>query len=138
MGCFADGQFDVAIASHVLEHMAFAYFEPALREIRRVARYALIYLPYAGRHADLALVRRQHSLEYHFRLNIPPFWQLPSPSEANFADGQHYWEVGVRGCSRRTVTQIIRNHFTILRAYQNPHWLVSLNYVVASAAPAVP
>lgn len=138
MSCFGNGQFDVAIASHVLEHMAFPFFEPALREMSRVARHALVYLPYGGRHLELGLVRRQHEREYHLRLNIPPFWRQPSTSEARFADGQHYWEIGVRGCSRRRIAGMLAKHFTILRAYQNPHWLVSMNYVLASRASCEP
>ena len=53
MDCFADGQFDVVIASHVLEHMSYSLLDPALRELSRVARHALVYLPYAGRHIDI-------------------------------------------------------------------------------------
>jgi len=133
---FADGQFDAVVASHVLEHMAFGYFERALAEIGRVGRFALVYLPYAGRHWDLGVIRRQHLAEHHLRLNVPPFWRVPSATEARFAGGQHYWEVGIRGCSRRAITAIVARHFRILRAYQNPHWLVSWNYVLAG--PSAP
>src|SRR5258708_32879657 len=55
MSCFTNKQFDVVIASHVLEHMSFSYFDTALKELGRVAHHALIYLPFAGRHIDFGL-----------------------------------------------------------------------------------
>ncbi len=53
MSMFKAQQFDVAIASHVLEHLPIEYFEPALQEISRVSRSALIYLPVTGRSMQL-------------------------------------------------------------------------------------
>lgn len=132
MKCFAAKSFDVVIASHVLEHMSFALFDAGLREIARVGRYALIYLPYAGRHVELGLVWRQAYQEKRFVLNVPPFWRKPSLVEPRFAGGQHFWEVGVRGCSVRKIRSSIQTHFDVLAAYQNPDWLVSMNFVLAS------
>ena len=49
MAMFSDGKFDLCIASHVLEHLPFEYFEIALQEIARVSSHALVYLPYGVR-----------------------------------------------------------------------------------------
>ena len=53
MKMFANAQFDVVIASHVLEHLPVSYLEAAIAELARVAHYAIIYLPVAGRHGQL-------------------------------------------------------------------------------------
>jgi hypothetical protein len=134
MNCFKDKQFDVVIASHVLEHMSFNYFDTALKELARVANYALIYLPYAGRHIDLGLVLYQGSRERHLRINIEPFWRKPSLTEARFASGQHFWEIGVKGCTKAIIRKALDVRFEVLNAYQNPHWMVSMNYVLRSRA----
>ncbi|MSQ48411.1 MAG: class I SAM-dependent methyltransferase [Deltaproteobacteria bacterium] len=132
MSCFASKQFDVVIASHVLEHMSFSYFDTALKELARVAHYALIYLPYAGRHIDLGVILYQGSKERHLRVNIAPFWRKPSLTEARYASGQHFWEIGLSGCSKRTIRQAIEKRFEVLDAYQNPYWMVSMNFVLKS------
>jgi len=133
MSRFSDGQFDAVIASHVLEHMSYALFDAALSELARVARCALVYLPYAGRHIDLSFTGAR---EHHLRLNVPPFWRVPSLQTPRFSGGQHFWEIGVWGCSRRKIERDISKHFEIVSAYQNPFWLVSMNYVLESRAAA--
>src|SRR4051812_14446860 len=50
MDMFGNRSFDAIIVSHVLEHLAVPFLDPALEEIARVGRYALVYLPVAGRH----------------------------------------------------------------------------------------
>ena len=136
MSCFGDASFDVVIASHVLEHMAFSLLDAALREIARVGRHALVYLPYAGRHVDLSFTALQGWREHHVRLNVPPFWRRPSEDAPRFAGGNHFWEVGMWGCSRRTIRTHLERHFSVLDEYQNPHWLVSMNYVLRSRSAA--
>jgi hypothetical protein len=126
---FGDGQFDLVIASHVLEHMSFALLDGALRELGRVARFALVYLPFAGRHIDLSLSLPR---EFHLRLNLPAFWRRPSLERPRFAAGQHFWEIGVWGVGRTTVQRAMEKHFEVLDSYQNPHWLVSMNFVLRS------
>lgn len=135
MKVFTDGQFDLVIASHVLEHMSFALLDDGLRELSRVARFALVYLPYAGRHLDLSL---HNTREHHLRLNLPPFWRRPSLERPLFAGGQHFWEIGVWGITRGTIQEAMEEHFAVIDSYQNPHWLVSMNFVLRSRRRADP
>ncbi len=132
MSLFVDRAFDLVIASHVLEHMSFSLLDTALRELSRVARHAIVYLPFAGRHIDLALVRRQSTHEHHLLVNFPPFWRRASQTEPLFAGGQHFWEIGVRGISVRSIKRAMSRYFDLLECYQNPHWLVSMNFVLRS------
>jgi len=55
MHMFENAQFDAVICSHVLEHLAEPYLDTSLKEIARIGRYALIYLPIAGRHFQARL-----------------------------------------------------------------------------------
>src|SRR5262249_55465803 len=129
MKVFSDGQFDLVIASHVLEHMSFALLDAGLRELSRVARFALVYLPFAGRHIDLSVALPR---ELHLRLNLPPFWHVPSPELPRLAACQHFWAIGVWGVTKGTIRQAMGKHFAVLDSYQNPHWLVSMNFVLRS------
>jgi len=61
---FSNGQFDVVIASHVLEHLAVPYLESSLKEISRVGHFALIYLPVAGRHLNCVSYRDSRTLTF--------------------------------------------------------------------------
>lgn len=131
MKAFSKRQFDLVIASHVLEHMSWALFADSLRELARVAGHALVYLPYAGRHIDLAL---RNVRDRHLRVNLPPFWRRPSLQRPLFAGGQHFWEIGVWGISRGKVQKAMERHFEVVDAYQNPYWLVSMNFVLRSRA----
>ena len=55
MKMFSDQQFDVVIASHVLEHLPFSYFRDCLAELARVA----------PRHRLSALRRQASGMEDH-------------------------------------------------------------------------
>ncbi len=135
MAMFAGRTFDVVIASHVLEHLAFSYLEPALREIARVGTYALVYLPFAGRHLEWRFVYSQRLREYAARLRIPPL-RTVSGERPELQEGQHYWECGMRGFSVQRIERIMSKHFTIVTAYQNDDWKYSMNFVLASRAHA--
>lgn len=132
MPMYGDARFDVLIASHVLEHLPPAYLDAALSEIARVARYALIYLPITGRSAQLRIRPGVWDMDLSFAVDIFNPLNRPSAKEAKFCSGQHYWEIGRSGFSRRAVARKFRNHFRILRAYRNRDWLPSYNFVLQS------
>lgn len=84
---FEADSFDLSCAFQVLEHLPYTDFIPAVKELRRVARKAVIIsLP------DVAAC-------YPFRYSIPGRgigeFILPRPyfKRAHVFDGQHYWEV---------------------------------------------
>jgi len=84
---FEDNSFDLTCAFQVLEHLPYTDFIPAVKELHRVARKAvLISLP------DVAAC-------YPFRVSIPGRgirdFIVPRPyfKKAHVFDGQHYWEL---------------------------------------------
>jgi len=125
LSSFSENQFDVIIASHVLEHLPFQFFDQCLSEIARVGKHALIYLPFACivpelRFAIEPLFRRT------VRFRIPLFWKTYQ------FNGEHYWEIGVKGYPLSRIRSSIAKKFTIIDDYHNWDWRYSYNFVLTS------
>lgn len=132
LNMFRDGQFDVVIASHVLEHLPPAYLDAALGEIARVGRHALIYLPYHGRFFGFRMQASIRGGDRSWVVNLINPWKRPDPLQPIYMQGQHYWEVGVRGYRPRAVRRRLTAHFDVLNEYRNRDWLPSYNFVLRS------
>jgi hypothetical protein len=138
MHMFKDKQFDVAVASHVIEHLPPAYLDLGLKELARVAYFALIYVPTAGRPVELRFSPGIRGLRFSIVCNLYNWFRKPDPTKALFCAGQHYWELGRLGYSRRSLTKRLSYHFEILRQYRNRDWLFSFNFVLRSKAIRTP
>lgn len=100
---FADKSFDVACAFEVLEHLPFEQFDKALNELCRVARtHVIISVPHFG--PMLAF-----SLKIPFVPQIRIAWKIPFPKRHVF-NGQHYWEIGKRGCPISIIRKMLSDH----------------------------
>jgi predicted SAM-dependent methyltransferase len=132
LSMFADKSFDVVIASHVLEHVPPSYLDTAIAELSRVAHHALIYLPLAGRTASLRLVPGLRGWDWTLAVRLFNPFRKPDPNHPVFCQGQHFWEIGRPGYSRRQIAQRLLRKFQIRKVYRNPDWLVSLNYVLSA------
>lgn len=124
---YRDKQFDVVVASHVLEHLPFSYFDTCLDELARVGHHAIIYLPYAGRKLELRLVYAQRVRECSLRLTVPPLARISGNSPVLQAK-QHYWECGYRGFSVAEISRRISRRFRIDERYRNRDWAYSVNF----------
>jgi hypothetical protein len=131
MKMFYDQQFDVVIASHVLEHLPFSFFRTCLEELARVAKHAVVYLPYAGRNLEWKFTWAQHCREYGFRVHLPPLRWI-SGQKPELQDGQHYWECGIPGFSKKKISSTIEMYFQIDKMYQNQDWKNSMNFLLTS------
>lgn len=94
--------FDLVLAAEVLEHIAWEDLPAALMELKRVTRRAVVLsLPNAGYTFacdwKLPLMRRQRWI-----------WRLPRFWQRHAFDGQHYWELGKRGYSRKRFHALLR------------------------------
>ena len=128
---FSEMQFDLVIASHVIEHLPVTRLENALRELARVGRHCLIYLPVAGRHMSIRVsigTRRVFTLV----LDFIPFWHRPTGVDRIYRFNEHYWEVGYRGYRKKQLRLLLAKYFVIRADYRNKDWLPSYNFVLSS------
>jgi len=130
MRMFGDKQFDVVIASHVLEHLAVVYLDPAIDEIARVGRFALVYLPVAGRHAQLRLLPGFRHIDISLVFDLFNYFSRPDGVTSRYCQGQHFWEIGRPGFSIRQVRRRLERRFEVIDGYRNPDWTPSYNFVL--------
>jgi predicted SAM-dependent methyltransferase len=131
MRMFSDGQFDVVIASHILEHLPFSYFRDCLSELARVANHAIVYLPWGGKHLEWKFIVSQRRWEYSIRLHLPP-WKRVDGEHPDLQAAHHYWECGYPGFSIKTIASIMAEYFCIDDMYHNHDWKYSLNFLLTS------
>ncbi|HEX8255657.1 MAG TPA: methyltransferase domain-containing protein [Thermoanaerobaculia bacterium] len=132
LNMFRDGEFDVVIASHVLEHLAVPYLDKSLAELARVARYSLIYLPVHGRHPQLRVMPGVRGLNLSFIFDVFNYFHKPDGVTPRYMQGQHFWEIGMRGFRMKDVRARLEKQFEILNTYRNPEWAMSQNFVLKS------
>jgi hypothetical protein len=132
MRMFADFHFDVAIASHVLEHLAVPYLDAALEELSRVGQHALVYLPVAGRHVQLRLQPGFKDIDLSIVVDLFNYLHRPTGLEAKYCQRQHYWEAGMRGFRTRDLKARMSRYFEVVDVYRNRDWNPSLNFVLRS------
>lgn len=129
---YEPGQFDVLIASHVLEHLPASYLDQALAQIARTARYALIYLPVHGVYGQVRLSSNFRGFDQALLLTLSKWFEQPVEDIPRYMSGQHYWEIGLKGFRVRDILIRLKSHFQVLRTYRNKDWLPSHNFVLKS------
>jgi hypothetical protein len=105
--------FDVVLASQVLEHIPWADVPDALAELHRVSRsHVVVSLPQAGMNLGIALGVHIRQFFNHQGTAL----HVGNPRRHRF-DGQHYWEVGARGTSRKAVRRLFATQFLVTNEY---------------------
>ena len=135
LSMFEDGHFDVVIASHVLEHLPVPYLDQCLAELARVASYAIIYLPVTGRHFQGQLKMDFKGIDLSICLDIFNYFHKPDGVTARYCQGQHYWELGMRGFRVSDLKQKFGKMFDVMTAYRNRDWNPSFNFVLKAKHP---
>jgi len=94
--------FDVVMCCQVLEHIDFRYFESVVQSLINVSRKKLILsIPYSYRilfHLSIKLPKIPRITR---EISIPTFWK-----KWKF-NGEHFWEVGVKGYQKKKIDQIV-------------------------------
>jgi hypothetical protein len=132
LSMFKDAQFDVVIASHVIEHVAVPYLDSAISELARVGRHALIYLPACGRKIQFRIAPGFKNIDLSFVFDVFNFFHKPDGLNARYNAGQHFWEVGMRGFRLKDILRRFEPHFELQREYRNADWPLSHNFVLRS------
>lgn len=121
-----DRKFDMAVAFQVLEHLPFEEFPRCLQQLASIAaKRVAISLPHGGPELAVSIRIRQKVWKVAKAIGRGQKWDIDKNG-----GGQHYWEIGVKGCSLQTVKQLISSQFQIDRCYfvsENPyHYLFEL------------
>lgn len=132
LSAFGDEQFDVIVASHVLEHLAVTYLDRCLEEMARVARFALVYLPVAGRHSQIRLNLGIRGIDLSWEFDLFNWFHRPDGVTPRYQGGQHFWELGYSGFREPDLIARFSRYFHVLASYRNPDWIWSHNFRLAS------
>lgn len=114
---FKDNQFDAVIANEILEHLPFGDVPKALEELRRVSKKNII----------LSVPNSCISFGILFKFKIPFFagfknisfhfpydWINPKLWKFN---GEHYWEMGRKGYSKKKIFKLFKKYFIIKKHF---------------------
>jgi hypothetical protein len=132
MPMFRDLEFDVVIASHVIEHFPVPYLDAALSEIARVGRVALIYVPITGRCVHVRFSPGFLGIDLSLIVDLMRFWEKPDGINPRYCQGQHYWEMGMRGFRKADLIRRFSAAFEVMNVYRNRDWTGSQNFVLRS------
>jgi predicted SAM-dependent methyltransferase len=132
LSLFESQQFDAVIVSHVLEHLPVSYLDQALAELSRVARYTLIYLPVAGRHGFLRFRLGLRGVSWSGAWDFFNPFHRPDGLQPRYREGQHFWELGMKGFTVRDLHARFQPNFEIVTQYRNYDWIHSYNFVLRS------
>lgn len=56
----------------------------------------------------------------------------PDGVTARYCQGQHYWEMGMRGFTKRVLREKFEKNFNVVASYRNKDWLSSYNWILKS------
>ena len=129
---FKDCDFDAAIASHVLEHLAEPYLDSSLKELARVARYSLIYLPVHGRHIHLRFIPGIRNFDWSVIIDLFNPFTTTDGITPRYMANQHFWEIGLRGYRISDMRKRMSTFFDVISIYRNRDWIPSQNFLLKS------
>lgn len=114
-----DNSFDLVMACEVLEHIPWEDVDKVLKELQRVSRkYVLISIPYKT--AYFYTLFNFPKIQKIFKTSFLGFgFSIPFFFKSKKFDGQHYWEMGYKGCSKNTVRTKFKEYFNIKKEFRS-------------------
>jgi hypothetical protein len=118
-----DKQFDVILCCQVLEHLPYDKFENILQQLARHTGNVIISLPYSA-------------IKYKFEVKLPIIKTIKSNVyihkffKQHKFDGQHYWEIGTREHTKRSVLKSMKKFFTVEKWYVAPYNTYHLFFIL--------
>lgn len=109
IGKSVQGTFDCILCCQVLEHVEYKYFSDILRQFAAISENIVMSIPCQCRTFGFALDLP--------KLHVSKFWYPQKLHKTHVFDGQHYWEAGTRGYSKRRVEAAITEWFDIRSSY---------------------
>lgn len=115
---FEDNSFDTVLAFEILEHIPFVDVDKALSELSRISKKnVIVSIPYSCSYIEInfKVSNPIFTKLVHFIVNIP-FIHV----KINFGatNKEHYWEMGRKNYSKRTVKEKIKKHFIISNEFR--------------------
>jgi len=109
-------KFDAIVLFQVLEHIPYEQSEKALQKLATVTnKYLVISLPYNSAYLSMQLRVSDIPRSRYLSLQIPKFWSTKPVSD------KHYWEVGLKGYSKkRILNSILHAGLTIKKEFIDP------------------
>jgi 2-polyprenyl-3-methyl-5-hydroxy-6-metoxy-1,4-benzoquinol methylase len=102
--------FDIILCCQVLEHLPYEKFEDILQKIKRVATIVIISLPYSPIYFMIN-IKMSYIGTKAITINIHRFYK-------NIKwNGEHYWEIGRKGYTKRRIKKSIRKFFHIEKCF---------------------
>ncbi|YAF94785.1 MAG: class I SAM-dependent methyltransferase [Nodularia sp. CChRGM 3473] len=97
-------EFDAIALFQVLEHLPYEQLEQALKKLREATKkFLVISLPYNTQFVALQIRFSYVYRSRYFSIKIPKFWSTKPISN------QHYWEIGLKGYSKKRLFNSITN-----------------------------
>jgi hypothetical protein len=107
--------FDVILCCQVLEHLPYDNFENILRKLRLLADNVIISLPYSPVYFDIYITAPRIGYCKIININIHQFFRKLR------WNGQHYWEMGRKGYTKRKIRKSIEKSFRIQKQFIAEH-----------------
>lgn len=94
---------DVVLAAEILEHLPYQFFEPAVKELCRVAKTGVVIsLPHFHQFAVSIAFK-----VFPFLPRLCRVWPITIPVKHKF-NGQHYWEIGKKGYQLKLLRKLLQ------------------------------
>jgi hypothetical protein len=89
-------------------------------------------VPVAGRCFHVRFSPGVLGIDFSLIVDLTPFWEKPDGITPRYCQGQHFWEMGMRGFRKLDLVRRFSKVFDVLAVYRNRDWTPSQNFVLRS------